>query len=250
MWLEAILTRDDLRDVAERFSPLKIALGVGGSLLLLSPRDVSLIPNKGIALTCDATIHWPVLGLDVPVSLHGLLVNVLPAVEERTAGSTLVFRLQIDHTGVAILPSFFDHSVTAHINQELEKKQVELAWNFTDTLTHAFRLPASIASSEGISLRAMEGRVKVTETALGLAVDFDASVQPRIAHTSGSNGVHRDSPGSCAAKAPYDDGVATLPPRNGVDTRSLAMGAVAGGLLLTTLRVIGGIGKKRPRWWI
>jgi hypothetical protein len=179
MWLEAILSGDDLREVAERFAPLKIVLGVSGSLLLVSPRDVSLIPDKGIALTCDATVHWPVLGLDVPVSLHGLLVNVLPAVEERRAGSTLVFRLQIDHTGVAILPSFFDHTVTARINQELEKKQVELAWNFTDTLTHTFRLPASIASSEAIELRATAGRVKVTGAALGLAVDFEASVRHR-----------------------------------------------------------------------
>lgn len=179
MWLEAIFSRDDLRDLAERFSPLKILLGESGSLLLIAPRDVSLIPEKGIALTCDATVHWPVLGLDVPVSMQGLLVNVLPTIEVRRTGGHLVFRLQIDHTGVAILPKFFDPTVTARINQELERKHVELAWNFAKTLTHAFSLPPTIASASAIGPRATAGRVKVTEAAVGLAVDFEADVQAR-----------------------------------------------------------------------
>jgi hypothetical protein len=251
MWLEAILTREDLRDVAERFSPLEIVLGVTGSLLLVSPRDVSLVPDKGLALTCDATIHWPVLGIDVPVSLRGLLVNVLPAVEARGSATALVFRLQIDHTGVAILPSFFDHTVTARINEELERKHVELAWNFTETLTHAFALPPSLASSEAIALRAIAGRVKTTDSALGLAVEFEASVQPRRARSGASNGVDRERPADPAQSAPVNGTSASLPALpawNGVDGRSLAMGALAGGLLMTALRAVGGIGKRRTRW--
>jgi len=128
------------------------------------------MPDKGIALKCDATLHWPVLGFDVPVSMHGLLLHILPLVEERPDGATLVFRLQIDHTGVAMLPSFFDHGVTAKINQELEQKHVELAWNFVDTLSHVFKLPPSLASASGFALRATAGRVKATETALGSVV--------------------------------------------------------------------------------
>ncbi len=85
---------------------------------------------------------------------------------------------------MALLPSFFDHTVTARINQELERKQVELAWNFSDTLTHLFSLPPSIASAAAIELRAMAGRVKVTESALGLAVDFEADVEPRATRST------------------------------------------------------------------
>src|SRR3984957_9329717 len=181
MWLEAILTREDLQAVVERFAPLTILLGESGSLLLVAPPDLTLRPDKGIALSCDATLHWPVLGFDVPVSMHGLLVHILPLVEQRPDGATLVFRLQIDHTGVAMLPSFFDHGVTAKINQELEQKHIELAWNFVDTLSHVFKLPPSLASAAGFALRATAGRVKATEVALGLAVEFEASVQPRVA---------------------------------------------------------------------
>lgn len=245
MWLEAILTKNDLREVAERFAPLKILLGVSGSLLLACPRDVSLVPDNGIALVCDATIHWPVLGLDVPVSLHGLLVNILPAVEDRGAGATLVFRLRIDHTGVAILPSFFDHSVTARINQELERKQIELAWNFTRTLTHAFGLPTSFASAEFIALRASAGRVKVTDDAIGLAVDFEASVRPRSACPSASRRLPPGQPAS-VGEAVRPNGASHA---RSVDTRSIALGAIAGGLLFTTLRTFGGVGKRRTRRW-
>jgi hypothetical protein len=181
MWLEAIFSREDLEEIAVRFSPLKLLLGDGGSLVLVAPRNVSLVPEEGIALTCDATLRWPFLGFDVPVSMHGLLVQIVPTIEQRVEAATLVFRLQIDHAGVAMLPARFDHAVAARINRELREKHVELAWNFVETLSHAFALPEGLASAAAFSVRATAGRVKVTETALGLAVDFEASVKGREA---------------------------------------------------------------------
>ncbi len=181
MWLEAILTKKDLEEVVREFSPLEILLGDNGSLLLVAPCEVSLIPGEGIGVKCDATLRWPVLGFDVPVSMHALTVRILPRVEERPEGATLVFRLQIDHTGVSMLPSFFDDRVTARVNEELEQKHVELAWNFVETLSHVFALPPSLASSAAFSLKATAGKVKTTESALGLAVDFEAKVKPRAA---------------------------------------------------------------------
>jgi hypothetical protein len=177
MWLEAILTREDLQEVVEKFAPLKILLGDGGSLLLVGPCEVSLIPDEGIAVKCDAILHWPVLGFDVPFSMRGLLLQILPSVEARSDGAALIFRLRIDHTGVAMLPSFFDQGVTARVNQELERKHVEFSWKFVETLSHVFKLPPAIASASALSLRATAGRVKATETALGLAVNFEASVR-------------------------------------------------------------------------
>jgi hypothetical protein len=240
MWLEAILTREDLQGIAAKFSPLKILLGESGSLLLVAPDEVSLVADRGIVVKCDATLHWPVLGFDVPVSMHGLRVHVLPSVEERPEGATLVFRLEIDHTGVAMLPSFFDHTVTARVNQELREKRVELAWNFVNTLSHAFGLPGSLASAAAFSLKATAGRVKTTDSALGLAVDFEASVRARDAGTStnATNGASGDSP---APRAPTS-------PRIAFDSRSLAMGAAAAWLLLAGARAVWGAGKPRRPW--
>jgi hypothetical protein len=250
MWLEAILTREDLQDVAARFAPLELRLGDNGSLLLVEPRDVALMADRGIAVKCDATLHWPVLGFDVPVSLHGLMVHILPSVEERPDGATLVFRLQIDHAGVAMLPSFFDHGVTARLNQELEAKHVELAWNFVDTLSHVFKLPPSLASAAAFSIKATAGRVKATETALGLAVDFEASVKPRgesTAPTSTSDA--REDPPDSGRTSPNGSGPARgVAPRGVLDSRSLLLGAAGAWLLLAGMRAVGGMGRRRARW--
>jgi hypothetical protein len=184
MWLETIFAREGLEKIAVRFSPLKLLLGHSGSLVLVGPRNVSLVPEEGIALTCDATLRWPFLGFDVPVSMHGLLLQIVPTIEQRAEAATLVFRLQIDHAGVAMLPAPFDHAIAARINRELREKHVELAWNFIETLSHAFALPPGLASAAAFCIHATAGRVKVTETALGLAVNFEASVKPRDATVS------------------------------------------------------------------
>ena len=179
MWLEAILTEVDLQTILQQFSPLTIRLGDTGSLSLAEPTGLVLIPDEGIGVVCDATLHWPVLGFDVPVALRGLTVRILPLVDSTAEGSPLVFRLQIDHTGVAMLPSMVDHHVTARVNEELQKKHVELSWNFLKTLTREFALPAAIESAAAISLVATAGTVKANNRALGLAVRFETAVRGR-----------------------------------------------------------------------
>ena len=180
MWLEAILTKRDLETVLQQFAPLTIRLGDGGRLLLAEPTEV-LLSEGGLGVVCSATVHWPILGFDVPVALNGLTLRVLPVVETTLAGSPLVFRLQIDHTGVAVLPAMLDGRVTAMINEELQRKRVELSWKFIETLSHAFGLPDSLLSAASISLVARAGAVKATDKALGLAVEFTTEVHPRSA---------------------------------------------------------------------
>lgn len=179
MWLEAIFTTEDLRRVLIQFAPMEFRLGDSGRLLLVDPSDVSLIPDKGLAVICEATLHWPLLGIDVPVNIHRLLLLIHPAVEHRAHGEYLVFSLRIEHADVGILPRFLDDKITAMVNDELVKKHVELAWNFENTLSHVFALPDALASAATLGLNVAAGRVKITESALGLAVSFDAKVTRR-----------------------------------------------------------------------
>jgi hypothetical protein len=181
MWLEAILTQDDLLDVFRRFSPLEIRLGERGVLVLASPIAVSTVSEEGVGVVCDATLHFPVFGIQVPVHMKGLTVMIHPTVRDlpEGQGQALVFRLQIDRTGVAHLPSVIDEGVTKRVNDELDKKHFELAWNFHETLSHVFTLPAALASASALRLKVTGGRVKVTGDALGFAVCFDTDVQKR-----------------------------------------------------------------------
>jgi hypothetical protein len=181
MWLEAILTKDDLRDVFEQFAPLEIRLGESGRLILESPSEVSMNPGSGVGVVCDATLHWPVLGVDLPVRMRGLTVLLHPTIQPRPDGrcGALVFTLQIDHTGVSLLPAVFDARVTSLVNRELAERHAALEWNFGKTLSHVFALPAALVSAGTLSLKVHAGSVKTTSEALGFAVGFLAEVQPR-----------------------------------------------------------------------
>jgi hypothetical protein len=81
VWLEAIFTKADLETVLEQYPPLKIVLGDNGSLLLAEAKEVFLLPNERVGIVCDAMLRWPILRFDMPVSLRGLTVRVLPVVE-------------------------------------------------------------------------------------------------------------------------------------------------------------------------
>jgi len=179
MRLEAVLTRDDLHGILNQFAPLEIRLGKNGNLLLDSPSKVALIPGEGLSIVCHATLHWPVLGVSVPVSMRGLTVEVRPAVRPGLAGGgdVVAFTLQIDRAGVTVLPEVIDDKVTSRVNQELVEKHVELSWNFAKSLSHVFELPDALASAAALKLKVRQGIVVVTESAVVFTVDFGAEVQ-------------------------------------------------------------------------
>jgi hypothetical protein len=241
MFLEAILTKADLETVLRQFSPLKILLGDNGSLLLAEVKDVSFVPDEGIEVVCDGALHWPVLGFDMPVTFNGLALRVLPVVDTAAKGTPLVFRLQLNHTGLAVLPSMFDHRVTTLINDEFQKKHVELSWNFIKTLTHEFALPAAIASAAAISLVAVEGVVKANSRALGLAVRFETTVRRRL--ETAEDAAKASVPATDEAEAKAAEPPPPALPRplpEAFDVRSFVVGGAVAAAAFTTL---GGIAR-------
>jgi len=178
MWIEAILTSDDLNRVIGECCPLTISLGGGGSLLLSEPRDLALETGVGMRLAVTVEIHWPVLGIQLPVSVRTAVLEVMPAISDETGGS-LSFKLHIDEVDISALPEFVDRGIVDLINMELEAKHVELSWRFLKTLSHAFELPDALLSARAIDVRASWGSVKITSEALVMAVSFDVGIQPR-----------------------------------------------------------------------
>jgi hypothetical protein len=189
MWLEAILTREDLLDAFCKLAPLEIRFGQSGTLNLSAPTAVAMNPGKSVAVVCDAALHVPVLGVNVPVHMRGLTVELIVSVRdapgcegqeaERGHAQVLQLGLQIDRTGVAHLPHLLDEGVTKFVNAELAKNHVGFAWNFHDTLTRSFNAPAALSTIAKLGLRVTGGRVRVTEDALGLAIGFDSEVEKR-----------------------------------------------------------------------
>ncbi|MGD0674129.1 MAG: hypothetical protein ABSC94_01845 [Polyangiaceae bacterium] len=181
MRLEATLGKEDLLDVFGQLAPLEIRVGEGGTLLLACPTEVMMIPGDGVKVVCDATFHWPVLGVGVPVHMRGLRATIRPAIRDGSneASDVLAFTLKVDHAGVSLLPASFDERVTSHLNKELVSRHIELAWNYGQTLSHVFSLPATLVSAAALALKVIAGTVEVTEGAVVFAVDFGAAVERR-----------------------------------------------------------------------
>ena len=179
MWLEATLTADDVANIATQFSPLELRIGTDGRLNLSRPSTVTFVPERGVEIVCNAKLEWPLLGMHVPVSMAGLTILVCPAVEARPDGCALVLRLGLVRAGVSSV-GLIDDRVTALLNVELEKHHVELAWNFSRTLTHTFPLPGALLSAETVSLAVRSGTTTVTRDAMALAVLMGASVRRRV----------------------------------------------------------------------
>jgi hypothetical protein len=187
VWLEAILTVHDLQAILRQFCPAVFRLGDSGELELDEPTDVTLIDGRGMRVVCAAKLLWPVLGIHVPVSARSVAVMISPVVERagegnlegEDAGETLVFKMHIEHIDVTLLPAFVDDRVTARVNEELEKKHVELAWKFPDTLSHVFQLPDALLSTSALGLEVVSGSVRVTDSALAFAISFRTQVHRR-----------------------------------------------------------------------
>ena len=183
MRIEAMLTPQDVSDVLLKFVPLEIELGrVGSGERLLSIQaltGVTLVADTGVRVTCAGHIRWPVLGIGVPVRVRELTLVVKPSIQRRDGHESLVFRLAIEEADIAWMPASFDRSVTEKVNRDLAEHDVELAWDFTRTLSHVFDLPEALRTAASLGLVVAAGRVKVTESAIGLSVAFHASVNRR-----------------------------------------------------------------------
>jgi hypothetical protein len=179
MWVEALLARDDLDKTMRDFCPLRINLAKEGNIVISDPRDLVLVAGVGLRMSVTVELHWPVLGIRLPVSVRMATLEVWPRILKKPEGEDLTFKLHIDDVDLSILPDFVDRGIVDIVNAELDTKHVELAWSFTKTLSHVFALPNALASAGAMDLRATWGSVKITEEALVLAVSFCATVEPR-----------------------------------------------------------------------
>jgi hypothetical protein len=177
MWIEAFVSTEDLRRSLSEFAPLKIRLGdSGGELALDSPTEVSLVADLGARIVCSAHLHWPFLGINVPMTMKSLIILLRPAIETHADGDALVFKLEIEHADFAYIPTVIDNRITGLINAELAKKHIELSWRYAGTLDHVFNLPEMLDPVEGLALTATSAFVKVTNDAVGLAVSVRCDV--------------------------------------------------------------------------
>ncbi len=176
MWVEAIFSQADLRELVEKFLPLTIHFGDEGSFVVSDPTEISLVKGAGLRVACRAKVHLPVLGIDIPVTIKALTILLRPVILKKESGDSLVFRIEIEHADLAGIPTIIDNQITHRVNKMLADKEVDMAWEFTKTLSYSFDLPATLAPINAMSIIAAWGEVRVSDDALALVVSFHNEV--------------------------------------------------------------------------
>lgn len=176
MWLEAILSHEDLRQLAAQLFPLTFDLGGGATLLLATPSEVSLVPDAGLRIVCSAELTWPVLGIAVPISLRSLSLVLSPKIAQKDGAEVLAFEPTLEHADFVMVPGAVDDRLSARINQELLKHKTDVAWNFAETLRGSFELPDALSPRGAVTLCSHGAMVRVTAEAVVLAVSMQATI--------------------------------------------------------------------------
>jgi hypothetical protein len=179
MWLDAIVTSADLQNVVDQLVPATVPLGERGHLFFDAPAEVTLVAERGLRVHCHAKLLWPVLGVDVAITVRSMMLLVVPSIESRDGERVVVFTPEVDALDLALLPDIGDAELRAFINRELQAKRIELPWNYGKTLDHQFALPAWFRSGATFDIRSNGAAVKVTSDTIGLAIGLRASVEQR-----------------------------------------------------------------------
>jgi hypothetical protein len=194
MWLDAIVTSGDLQKVVAQLAPATVPLGSRGHLFFDAPAEVTLVADRGLRIRCHAKLRWPVLGIDVAITVSSVTVMVVPSIESRDGERVLVFAPEVEALDLALLPDIGDDELRAFINRELQEKRIELPWNYKQTLDHQFALPDWFRSGATFDIRSNGAAVKVTNDSIGLAIGLSASI--------GANELpHRDATGTSGMSA-------------------------------------------------
>ncbi len=205
MWLEAILTRDDVSELVAGLLPITIRLADDGELYLHDLVETALVPEVGLRVRCAMRVRWSLLGVAVPITLRSLTVLLRPAIVRTDGADRLAFTIAIEQADLAGVPEGIDLGFTHLVNRELEAKHVALSWAYADALSHVFELPATLSPPRELALRVDAAQVKATGDALGLAIEFHANVRAREADANGgeaSRAARAASPAPSLAPSP------------------------------------------------
>lgn len=180
MWLEAIITEEDLTEMLRELLPVKIHLNHQEDaedekpperwLLLQPAKAVALVPDRGLRVTCPAELMWTIAGISPTVKIDELSVLLRLQVVEKHKGQVLEVQLEVEEAEFHRLPQFIDATIVRAVNVALAAKKIP--WNFTETLTRSVGLGKVLEPIETLKIAVMWGKTRISAEALGLVVSL------------------------------------------------------------------------------
>jgi hypothetical protein len=190
MWLQAVLTADDLLHVLHELTPTRIELDDDDPARVLHldpPGEVKFRDGEGALITTSATLQWDVVGIKLPVVLRSVDVLLIPSIEVDPRGvDQLALQARVERLDLTALPGFVEDKLRARVNQALESPRAFVRWGFTRTLDFHFHLPANVKPARDLRLSARWGALRVSDQGFAMAASFGflAAEEPEAAADS------------------------------------------------------------------
>lgn len=175
MWLQAVVTQEDLAVAFERLLPIRVDLdpddAAGDRWLHIGPiASLEMIPGVGVKLSCGARIGYAVAGFHPELGIDSLTLRAKLSLEGERR-DLLVLELHLDDADFSVLPAFVDHLIVSAVNRKLAT--LRLTWNFGQFLTRSFELPASQVPLDAISIGVKWGEAAVTTEGASLTISLE-----------------------------------------------------------------------------
>jgi hypothetical protein len=180
MWLEAIITQEDVAQVVGDFLPVKIYLDQEGEeidedrwLLLQPATEVALVAGEGLRVTCPAQFSWSIAGVSPTITIDELRILLTPEVVEKNKGMVLEFGIKVEKADVHHLPDFIDSKIVDVATAALATKRP--SWNFAEMLTRTVSLGKLFDPIEALKIEVSWGEERLKAEALVLVISFKLS---------------------------------------------------------------------------
>jgi hypothetical protein len=140
-------------------------------LLLHPAKEVVLVADQGIRVTCPAELHWPVAGVAPTIKLDELRVLVRPQVVDKRGSHVLEFGFEVEEADFHSLPEFIEGAAVKRVNAALSNSR--LTWDFTETLTRTVALGDRFEPPLALRIGVAWGKHRIGGDAVTLVVSFD-----------------------------------------------------------------------------
>jgi len=176
MWLQSIITADDLMHALAELTPTRIQLDDADqdrAFELDPPSEVHFRAGEGAVIRTSARLRWDVIGIKLPIILRSVQVLLIPSIEcDADGNDLLVLQARVEDVDLTALPGFLDEKLKDRINQALERPSAFVRWRFIRTLDFHFQLPQAVQPVRDLRLSARWGATRVTAQGFVMAASF------------------------------------------------------------------------------
>lgn len=181
MRLRATLEVKDVEVLLAELLPFRVRLDADDDRKfadVMRPRDVRIVANQGIEVTCDATLSWPVPVVGaVRIEVEDVTLLMPISVSNSVEGARIFFGVRLQNMDVRAVPGRIDDALVRRINRELETHRTGFDWGIGETLTLRLDLPNLLVPLDAFRTWFGDLTVNITEAAVELAAPMRLGIE-------------------------------------------------------------------------